>query len=69
MVPDERFDALRRHHFSPDFKSNQQLSKITDKVKRSILLTANCHGPWATDRGYSSRSASDLDVRSGEGPM
>ena len=23
VVPDERFDALQRHHFSPDFQPNQ----------------------------------------------
>ena len=32
-----RFDAYIRYHFSPDFQSNQELSKITDKVKRLIL--------------------------------
>ena len=51
MVPDERFDALHRYHFSPDFQSNQYLSKKADKVKRLILANslANSRGLWTVD--------------------
>ena len=39
-------NTLIRHHFSPDFQSNQYLSKIKDKVKRLVLaysFTAEVH--------------------------
>ena len=47
------FDALHRYHFSPDFQSNQQLSKITDKVNRLILANslAYSQGPRTVDHG------------------